>query len=178
MNVYQLKRLQDGIEIDNTDEYRKHIARFAWDRTPACCKILDNFVVIVNDGDGTADLKVICGPNQGKLYKNIDKCMLVKPSLLPCFMKDALKWQDAVNMIKSGSFPASVGRVCENALINKKERICAGFNQKGTRDSILSIKILEEVLTPYLGPLGLALVLNDLKKKVFNEDSNETQKKG
>lgn len=171
MKVYQLRKLENGIEVDTDKEYRKHIARYAWDRTIPNAKILDNFVVKVREGDETSDLKVICGPNCGKLYKNISNSMLVKPNLLPCFAKDAIAWQDAVNLINDGRLPDSVLRVCENALLNKKEVICAGINQTNTRDSILSVKVLEEVLSPYMGSLGLALILKELKKRVFNEEA-------
>lgn len=171
MKVYQLKKLENGIALDTDKEYRKHLARYAWDRTLPSVKILDNFVVKIREGDETSDLKVICGPNCGKVYKNISNEMLIKPSMLPCFAKDAIAWQDAVNLIKNGMIPASVMQVCENALLNKKQIICAGINQTNTRDSILSVKILEEVLTPYIGSLGLALILKDLKKRVFNEEA-------
>lgn len=169
MKVYQLKKKENGILIDTDKEYRKHIAGYAWDRRISVPKILDNFVVKVRDGDETSDIKVICGPNCGQLYKNIDNTMLVKPSLLPCFMKDAIAWQDAVNIIKSGQFPEVLTHICENALLNRKQIICAGINQEKTRDGVLSVKILEEVLTPYLGSLGLALLLNELKRRIFDE---------
>lgn len=168
MKVYQLQKMENGIPVSNDKEYQKTIARYAWDRTIIVPKILDNFVVKVREGDETSDIKVICGPNCGALYKNIDNRMLVKPSLLPCFMKDAIAWQEAVDIIKSGHFPARLEMVCENALLNKKEKICAGLNQNKTRDSILSVKVLEEVLTPYLGSLGLALVLKELKRRIFD----------
>ena len=169
MKVYQLKKKENGIFADTDKEYRKYIAEYAWDRRIGTPKILDNFVVKVRDGEETSDIKVICGPNCGKLYKNIDNSMLAKPSLLPCFMKDALAWQDAVNIIKSGQFPAVLTHICENALLNQKHKICAGINQEKTRDGVLSVKILEEVLTPYLGSLGLALLLTELKRRLFDE---------
>jgi len=175
MRVYKLKKLENGIEIDTDNEYKKQIARFAWDKTLPNPKVLDNFVVKVRDGEETSDLKVIYGPNSGKVYKNIDNTMLVKPNLLPCFMKDAIKWQEAVNCIQSGHFPANVEQVCENALLNKKQIICAGINQERSKDSILSVKILEEVLTPYLGSLGLAMVLKELKKRIFSDETQKTQ---
>lgn len=169
MNVYKLKKLENGVEINNDKEYFKSIARFSWDKTPPSCKILDNYVVIVNDSGDTADLKVICGPNSGALYKNIDKCMIVRPNLLPCFMKDAIKWQDAVNMIRNGILPDSVMTVCNNVLGDKKESIGKGLVTAGTKDSILTVKVLEEALTPYLGPLGLALTLNELSRRILDE---------
>jgi len=169
MNVFKLKKLENGIEVSNDKEYIKSIARFSLDKTLPSCKILDNYVVIVNDNDETADLKVICGPNKGACYKNIDKTMLVRPNLLPCFMKDAIKWQDAVNMIRDGIMPDSVMKVCNNVLEGKKDNICKGLVTAQTRDSILTIKVLEETLSPYLGPLGLALVLNELTRRLMDE---------
>ena len=162
-------KLENGIVVDNNKEYIKAIARFSWDKTAPSCKIMDNFVVIVNDKDDVADLKVICGPNRGKTYTNIDKSMLVRPSLLPCFMKDAIKWQDAVNMIKDGKMPDSVMTVCNNILEGNEGKIRDGLVTAGTKDSILTVKVLEEVLSPYLGPLGLALVLNELTRRILDE---------
>lgn len=169
MNVYKLKKLENGIEVNSDKEYIKSIARFSWDKTPPCCKILDNYVVVVNDNGDSADLKVICGPNSGALYKNIDKSMIVKPNLLPCFMKDAIKWQDAVNMLRNGIMPDSVMNVCNNVLDGKKEKICEGLVTAQTKDSILTVKVMEEALSPYLGPLGLAMTINELSRRLFDE---------
>jgi len=169
--IYQLRKLNQGIEQNNDSEYEKAymsypIIKKTFNKIP----ITENYVIVTNEESGLCTVKVVKGPMLGKHFK-VSYDLLKKPNLLPCFCNKDEVWLTCVNQIENSELPKEVEQLINNAVSKKRITvITAGFSDtSSTKDSVLSIQTIEEVLKPYLGPFGLLMMLKLLKERVFNE---------
>lgn len=170
--VYQLKILKEGVEVDNSKTYAMALAESSFTSNVKCCENDSNYVVCEPSSpeDSCVNILIIFGKNKGNRYVGIDKSMLKKPDLLPCFCNNKDKWLRNANMLNENMLPNDISTLAKEALGEKKiEAISGGINNNGTRDSVMSVKLVQEVLEPYLGSFGLVLSMNLLKNRIFNK---------
>ncbi len=166
MKIYQLKRIKNGLCINNDFECKLNLSLYPLKCTVNIPKNEENYVVVTKElNEDLVNVTVIYGPNRGSKYSSIDRSMLCVPNILPCYRNNADKWLDCMLMIDNGRMPDSVEEMINNALGDRSKY--KGLSTLGTTDSILSTKILQEVLEPYLGPFGLILMLNMIQSRVL-----------
>lgn len=170
--IYQLKKLEKGLEINSDTKLLNRIAQSSLSGTIGAVEVEDNFVIVVNNPviTDSVNVKVVHGQNKGREYK-VHKSMLKDPNLLPCFRKKEKKWCNCVNMLENGKLPASIGAIVKNALSeDTMSKVKASLNSDNKKDKVISIKVLQETLEPYLGVLGLVMALDLIKSRVLNND--------
>jgi hypothetical protein len=166
--VYQIKKLKDGIELDLDNDFRTSIYKYPIIKKIDVIPNHANYCVILKAGNDVSKVKVIYGKDKGLEY-SIDNSFLKKPNLLPCFRRDNKKWFDCVDQIKKGFLPSEIENIIDNAMsMKQKNKITASLGSDSLKDSILSIKVIQEILEPYLGPVGLCLSLKAIKERVFD----------
>lgn len=166
--VYQIKKLKDGFELNLDDDFKTAIYKYPIIKKIDTIPNHANYCVLLKAGNDMSKVKVIYGEDTGLEY-SIDNSFLKKPNLLPCFRRDNKKWFDCVCDIEKGILPYEIEEIVNNAIGNKRKKITAALNGN-LKDSVLSIKAIQEILEPLLGPVGLCLSLNVIKKRIFDED--------
>lgn len=164
--VYQIKKLKDGIEVDFDNDFVTSFLKYPIVKR---CNIVPNrarYCALIRPGIDVSKVKVIYGEDEGLEFE-IDNSMLKKPNLLPCFKRDHKKWLDNVKQLEKCLLPKDIENIAINAMDKKLNKITASLNSTNLDDCILSIKAIQEILQPYLGPVGLALSMNVLKDRVF-----------
>lgn len=164
--VYQIKKLKDGLEVNFDNDFVTSFLKYPIIKR---CDLIPNkarYCALIRPGIDMSRIKVIYGEDKGLEFET-DNFMLKKPNLLPCFAKDHLKWLSNVNQLEHCLLPKDIENLVNNALDDKKSKIVASLNSSKLDDCVLSIKAIQEILQPYLGPVGLALAMNVLKDRVF-----------
>lgn len=164
--VYQIKKLKDGIEVDFDNDFVTSFLKYPIIKR---CNIVPNrarYCALIRPGIDVSRVKVIYGDDKGVEYA-VSNSMLKKPNLLPCFQRDHRKWLDNVNQLEKCLLPKDIENIVINAMDKKLSKVTASLNSPNLDDCILSIKAIQEILQPYLGPVGLALSMNVLKDRVF-----------
>lgn len=165
--VYQIKKLKDGIEVNFDNDFITSFLKYPIVKR---CNIVPNrcrYCALIKPGNDMSRVKVIYGEDKDLEFE-IANDMLKKPNLLPCFQRNHQKWLDNVAQLEKCLLPKDIENIAVNAFNEEKhKRVCASLNSNNTKDIILSLKVIQETLQPYLGPVGLALAMNVLKDRVF-----------
>lgn len=169
--VYQIKKLKDGIEVDFDNDFVTSFLKYPILRR---CPVVPNrarYCALIRPGIDVSKVKVIYGEDKGLTFE-VDNTMLKKPNLLPCFQRNHKKWLDNVNQLEKCLLPSDIENIVINAFDSKFNKVVAAFNSPNMDDCVLSIKAIQEILQPYLGPVGLALSMNVLKDRVFSKEGD------
>ena len=101
--VYQIKKLKDGIEVDFDNDFVTSFLKYPIIKR---CNIVPNrarYCALIRPGIDVSRVKVIYGDDKGVEFE-VDNSMLKKPNLLPCFQRDHRKWLDNVSQLKQMIF--------------------------------------------------------------------------
>lgn len=164
--VYQIKKLKDGLEVNFDNDFVTSFLKYPIVKR---CNIVPNrcrYCALIKPGNDVSRVKVIYGEDKGLEFE-IDNKMLKKPNLLPCFQRNHQKWLNNVKQLEKCLPSEDIENLVTNALDNKLNKIVASLNSPKLEDCVLSLKAIQEILTPYLGPVGLTLAMNVLKDRVF-----------
>lgn len=164
--VYQIKKLKDGLEVNFDNDFITSFLKYPIVKR---CKVVPNrcrYCALIRPGVDVSKVKVIYGEDEGLEFE-VDNSMLKKPNLLPCFQRNHKKWLDNVKQLEKCLPSEDIENIVVNALDKKLNKIVASLNSPKLEDSVLSLKAIQEILQPYLGPVGLALAMNVLKNRIF-----------
>lgn len=167
-SIYQVKTLEQGREVDASADAIKSFLMYPLTRKLDKVEVKSNYVAVASVEGELAKVMVVYGPDKGATM-TVAREMLTKPDILPCFAGNGSRWAKAVEAMGKGLPSQDVENVINNAMFGRKKVITAAFNSDDVKDSVLSLKAIQEVCEPYLGPVGMVMALSVMKNRIFKE---------